>query len=182
MHASVCDYLADVVQNAVEAGATRIELVMTTGSEKLEVRVSDNGKGMDAAQLARAGDPFYSEPGKHSRRRVGLGLPLVHQAAAATGGEVEMTSQPGHGTAIRFSFDPRHVDMPPLGDLPTTLVGLMTFPGDYDLAIQRRTPAGDYGATRHELIEALGNLCEAGNIQLARQFIASQEASLKEST
>jgi hypothetical protein len=58
----------------------------------------------------------------------------------------------------------------------------MTFPGDYDLIARRTTPAGNYQITRHELLEALGNLEEAGNIQLARQFVESQEESLKEST
>lgn len=182
MHASVCDYVADLTQNALEAGATRIELDVITGHEKLEVTVSDNGKGMNAVQLERARDPFYSEPGKHDRRRVGLGLPLLYQAAAATGGGVEMRSQPGHGTTIRFWFDRRHLDLPPLGSLATTLIGLMTFPGDYDLIVQRTTLSGNYRTTRHELIEALGNLAEAGNIQLARQYMESQEESLKEST
>jgi len=153
-----------------------------TGKGKLDVCVSDNGKGMDAARLRQARDPFFSEPGKHARRRVGLGLPLLYQAAEAAGGGVDLAASPGRGTTVRFHFDPSHIDAPPLGNLADTLAGLMAFPGDYDLIVRRMDAGGAFQITRHELIEALGNLSEAGNIQLARRYIASQEASLKEHT
>ena len=87
MHASVCDIITDLVQNAVEAGAKRVELDVATGPERVSVRVSDNGKGMDAATLKRVSDPFFTEAGKHDHRRVGLGIPLLLQTAEASGGE-----------------------------------------------------------------------------------------------
>ncbi len=179
MHAVLVDYVADVVQNAVEAGATRIALDFCTGPDEVSVTVEDNGKGMDAAQVQRARDPFYSETGKHSRRRVGLGLPLLVQAAEATGGTVTVASQPGRGTTVRFTFGARHVDAPPTGDLPGCLLGLMTFPGDYELAVRRRTPADEYRVARSELSEALGELTSVASLTLARDYLRSLESELK---
>ncbi len=178
MHASVCDTIADLVQNAIEAGASRIELDVYTGPDRIEVRVGDNGKGMDAEQLARAVEPFYSEAGKHDHRRVGLGLPLLYQTAEAVNGSVDLRSAPGAGTTVRFTFDARHLDTPPLGDLAATVLGLMTFRGSYDLVLTRRTAADGYTVSRRELSDALGNLAESATLILARDYLRSQESSL----
>ncbi len=180
MHASICDILSDLVQNAVEAGASRVELTVATDPERITVRVTDNGKGMDAAKLARAVDPFFSETGKHDQRRVGLGLPLLYQTAEATNGDVDIQSAPGEGTTVRFSLDAKHVDTPPFGDLPATLTGLMAFGGDYDLVVTRRTVSDSYTVSRRELIDALGDLTEAANLSLAKDFLRSQEENLRD--
>ena len=178
MHASVCDTIADLVQNAVEAGASRVELDVYTGPDTVKVRVADNGKGMDQATLAKAVDPFYSEAGKHDHRRVGLGLPLLYQTAEAVNGTVDIQSAPGKGTTVGFVFDARHLDTPPLGDLPGTVLGLMAFSGAYELILNRSTPSDSYTLLRSELIETLGNLEEASNLILARDFLKAQEAEL----
>lgn len=178
MHATICDYLADLVQNAIEAGAACIDVELAENNEQLMIGVTDNGKGMDAATQARIWDPFYSEPGKHDRRRVGLGLPLLRQAVEATGGTLVLDSAPGRGTALRFSFPARHVDRPPLGDLPGTLLGLMAHDGDYELTLARSCMNRAYAIRRSELVGALGDLREVGNLVLAREFLRGQEADL----
>ena len=178
MHATVCDYIADLVHNAVEAGATRVTLEVETQVEQVAVRVADNGCGMDAAQVRRAENPFFSAPGKHDRRRVGLGLPLLRQATEATHGDMEVRSAPGQGTTVSFCFDTQHVDTPPLGDLAGTLLTLMALPGSYDLAVHRRAPVGDYAIARHELTETLGDLENAVNLARARQDLTALEREL----
>jgi hypothetical protein len=166
------------VQNAFEAGASRVDLDVHTGPDTVSVRVADNGKGMDQATLAKAVDPFYSEPGKHDHRRVGLGLPLLYQTAEGVNGKVDIQSAPGQGTTVGFVFDARHLDTPPLGDLPSTVLGLMTFSGTCDLALTRSTPSDRYAFSRSELVDTLGNLEEASNLILARDFLKAQEAEL----
>lgn len=178
MHATVCDTLADLVQNSIEAGASRIELDVYTGPDAIRARVADNGKGMDRETLRKAKDPFYSESGKHSRRRVGLGLPLLYQTAEAVNGKADVQSAPGKGTTVVFEFDANHIDTPPLGDLPATLLGLMTFEGAYDLILKRKTPKDGYKVSRGELADALGNLTESANLALAGAFLRSQEQGL----
>lgn len=178
MHASVCDTITDLVQNSIEAGASQVELDVYTGPDTITVKVADNGKGMDAATLAKVVDPFFSEAGKHDHRRVGLGIPLLRQPADAVNGKVDIQSEPGKGTTIEFSFDAHHLDTPPLGDLPATVLGLMTFNGTYDLIVRRTTPVDGYSVTRNELTEALGNIEESANLVLARDFLRSQEQNL----
>lgn len=178
MHASVCDTIADLVQNAIEAGASQVELDVYTGPDTIRVRVADNGKGMDKATLAKVADPFYSEAGKHDHRRVGLGIPLLLQTAEAVNGRVDIQSEPGKGTTVGFTFDARHLDTPPLGNLAETVLGLMAFPGAYDLILKRETPSDSYTVSRRALAEALGNLEESGNLLLARDFLRAQELDL----
>jgi len=178
VHASVCDYLTDLVQNSIEAGASLIQLDIYTGPEAVRVSVSDNGKGMDEATLSKAVDPFYSEAGKHDHRRVGMGLPLLYQTAEAVNGTVEIQSTPGEGTTVKFTFDATHLDTPPLGDLAGTITGLMTFPGEYNIELTRRTPRDSYMISRVELTEVLGNLEESTNIALAKSFLQDQEKNL----
>jgi hypothetical protein len=180
MHATVCDYIADVVQNAVEAGATRIDLEIGTGPDRVMVQVSDNGKGMDEERLRQARDPFFSEAGKHDQRRVGLGLPLLCQAVEALDGAIDLQSAPGRGTTVAFRFDAHHVDAPPTGDLPGTLCCLLALPGEHDLAVRRHTPAGGYTVERGELLAALGDLDEALNLALARQYLTALEREVTE--
>lgn len=178
MHATLCDYLADIVQNAIEAGASVINMDVAENGGQVMVKVTDNGKGMDANARARIWDPFYSEAGKHARRRVGLGLPLLRQAVEATGGGLALDSVPGVGTTVRFTLPARHLDTPPLGDFPGTLLGLMTHDGDYDLRLRRTRDGRSYAVSRAELMEALGDLRRAENLVLARDFLRGQEADL----
>jgi hypothetical protein len=178
VHASVCDTLSDLVQNSIEAGASRVELDVYTGADRIEVCVADDGKGMDEATLARAVEPFYSEAGKHDHRRVGLGLPLLYQTAEAVNGSVDIRSAPGRGTTVRFTLDATHLDTPPLGDLAATVLALMAFEGTYDLVLRRKTRTDGYAVSRRELIETLGDLAEASNLVLAKEFLKSQEACL----
>lgn len=178
MHATVCDYIAEVVHNAIEANATHVALTVTTKPGELGIVVRDNGKGMTAAQLERAKSPFYTEPGKHDKRKVGLGLSFLLQATQAADGYTDVRSEPGKGTEVRFGFDPAHLDTPPMGDFPRTMTALMSFPGDHDLALHRAAEHGAYDVSRSELLDALGNLDEAGNLGLATQFFQSQEEQL----
>ena len=83
MHATLADMIADTAQNSIEAGATNVEVSVTEAEGRILVDIRDNGKGMDEATLKRVFDPFYTEPGKHDKRKVGLGLPLLKQICEA---------------------------------------------------------------------------------------------------
>lgn len=178
MHATLCDIVTDLVQNSIEAGASQIRVELSTHPDEIAVCIADNGKGMDAATQERVFDPFFSEAGKHDHRRVGLGLPLLRQTAEAAGGQVEIQSEPGKGTTVRFQVRAKHWDTPPLGDLVMTVLGLMSFRQVYNLTFERKTQQDSYQVSRSELIEALGNLEEAGTLILAKEFLTSQEEAL----
>ena len=79
MHASIADVIADTAQNSIEAGAKNVTVSLVEDGEYVSVSIADNGKGMDEGVLGRVFDPFFTEAGKHDRRKVGLGLPILKQ-------------------------------------------------------------------------------------------------------
>ena len=178
MHASIADILADTAQNAIEAGAANIRVELTEDGKMIRVTIRDDGKGMDEAMQRRAFDPFYTEPGKHDRRKVGLGLPILKQVAEATDGEVSLVSAPGKGTTLSYSFAAGNVDLPPMGDLPGMALGLFNYPGRFELTFAHAKGAKRYEISRSELKEAVGSLEDVEGLALARAFLRSQEEEL----
>jgi signal transduction histidine kinase/ActR/RegA family two-component response regulator len=73
---------------------------------RLVFKVSDSGVGMSADQLARLFQPFAQVDHSAERRAGGTGLGLVisQKLAAALGGIIEISSQPGQGTVATFSL------------------------------------------------------------------------------
>lgn len=178
MHATLADVIADTAQNSIEAGASEVHVSLTEGGGRISVDIRDNGKGMDEAVLKRVFDPFYTESGKHDKRKVGLGLPLLKQICEACGGEVFLESEKGRGTHLSYFFDAGNIDLPPMGDLAGTIVTLFNYPGSFELVFTHRKGANDYSISRNELAEAVGGLETLDGINLAREFITSQENSI----
>ncbi|HOZ71933.1 MAG TPA: HAMP domain-containing sensor histidine kinase [Spirochaetales bacterium] len=178
MHFAVCDFLLDLVQNSVEAGAANVGIDVVESGGSIEATVEDDGKGMDERELERAKDPFYTDGTKHARRKVGLGLPFLIQATEQAGGDFRISSRKGSGTRVSFGFPVDGVDTPPLGDLPGLFLSAMCFDGDYELVIRRRAPARgvDYEIRRSEILEAAGPLDDASALVAVREFLASHEA------
>ncbi len=178
MHATLADVIADTAQNSIEAGASRVDVSLVEDGGRISVEIRDNGKGMDEATVKRAFDPFYTEPGKHDKRKVGLGLPILKQICEACGGGVSLESEKGVGTRLSYNFDATNIDLPPMGDLAETLVTLFNYPGDFELAFTHRKGEGEYSISRSELADAVGGLESIEGISLAREFMHSQEESL----
>jgi hypothetical protein len=179
MHATISDVIADTVQNSIEAGASRICLLINELDGMIRVKISDNGKGMDEPTLARAFDPFFTESGKHDARKVGLGLPLLKQICEDCGGSLSLRSAPGAGTDLEYSFTASNIDLPPWGDLARTVVMLMNYPGDFELVFKHRIGAEEYEIAKSELVDAVGGLETVDALKLAIEFLSSQEEALK---
>ena len=178
MHATLADVIADTAQNSIEAGASRVEVSVAEVDGRIAVDISDNGKGMDEATVKRAFDPFYTEPGKHDKRKVGLGLPILKQICEACGGGVELKSEKGVGTRLSYYFDASNIDLPPMGDLAEALVTLFNYPGDFEFVFTHRKGAEEYSISRSELADAVGGLETVEGIGLAKEFLHSQEDAL----
>jgi len=125
-------HILDVVENCLAASATRVEIAIIEDTERdlLSLEIRDNGRGMDAETCRKALDPFYTT---RTTRRVGLGLPLLAQAAREGGGHFELESEPGRGTTVRAVFQRSHPDRKPLGDVAATLETILTGRPELDL-------------------------------------------------
>lgn len=183
MHYSLCDMFSDLTQNAVEAGASDITVKMEQLGREIFFSVSDNGKGMSPEQQKRATDPFYTDGIKHPGRKVGLGIPFLVQTAEATGGTWNIRSDNGveHGTTVECRLDLTNLDTPPVGDVTGFFRQILTFDGNYELTIERKTPTASYTVRRSELLDALGlsgegSFTDAASLALLGQYLESQEA------
>ena len=117
-------HILDVLENALEAGASEVKLEICEDlhTDRLEIAVRDNGRGMDAETARRALDPFFTT---RTTRHVGLGLPLFAAAARRCEGDLSLESTPGRGTAVTASFRHSHLDRAPLGDVTGTLLAFL---------------------------------------------------------
>lgn len=117
-------HILDIAENSISAGASRIEILVNqdTLNDELWITVRDNGKGMDKELLAKVMDPFVTS---RTTRKVGLGIPLLKQAAEACNGGLTIESQPGLGTELTVKFQDSHIDRMPLGSLADTFLSLL---------------------------------------------------------
>jgi len=70
------------------------------------VVVSDNGVGVEAADLTRIFDPYFTT----KRGGTGLGLPIAKNIVEGLGGSISAASAPGRGTEIRVEL-PHHAQV-----------------------------------------------------------------------
>ncbi len=117
-------HILDLAENSLNAGATlvTIEIVEDEAADRLTIRVSDNGRGMDAETVRRVIDPFFTT---RNMRRVGLGIPFLKQATELCNGSLTIDSAVGTGTTITANFQHSHINRMPLGDLPNTILSLI---------------------------------------------------------
>lgn len=120
-------HILDIVQNSIQAKATRIEIEVdeVITNNLLKISITDNGVGMEQAVIERVLDPFFTTKNK----KTGLGIPLIKQHAELSGGNLEITSEVGIGTRLTASFEHRHFDRQPMGNIVQTIIGLLrSFP------------------------------------------------------
>lgn len=94
--AQMVQVLINLLQNAVEActdgGEIRVTSRLADGG--VQIVVSDNGVGIDPADVERAFEPLYST----KPAGVGLGLSLSRHLAQANGADLRLAPRPGGGT------------------------------------------------------------------------------------
>jgi two-component system, NtrC family, sensor kinase len=102
----------NLITNALQArhGDTgHIRIVAHRAGEHIEIRVSDDGSGIAAADLPRIFEPFFTL----SRDGTGLGLSIVRRTIDQHHGAVDVESQPGAGTTFILSMPVRQPQLEP---------------------------------------------------------------------
>jgi len=150
--------ILDIVENSVKAGATLTEILLTEQAGVLTLTVKDDGCGMTEETVKRVTDPFYTT---RTTRAVGLGLPLLKLEAQQTGGDVTVTSRDKetypetHGTEVTAVFHTDHIDCPPLGDIPATVMTLVQGHPDTDFLFVHTKGENEVRLDTRELREIL---------------------------
>jgi signal transduction histidine kinase len=101
--------LLNLVGNALAAteGGGRIRISAEPSSDGAVLTVEDEGRGIEAEDLPRVFDPFFTRTDGGS----GLGLSIVHGIVERHRGRIALDSRPGRGTRVR-------VELPGAGERP----------------------------------------------------------------
>ena len=147
--------ILDIAKNSVKAGAAHIGISIVEEGALRTLTIRDDGSGIPEEMLRTVMDPFTTT---RTTRRVGMGLPLLKDAAEQTGGRVEILSRQGeaHGTVVTATFFTDHIDCVPMGDLATTMVTLIQGSPDVDFVLTYRTAAGEKSLDTAVMREILG--------------------------
>jgi DNA mismatch repair ATPase MutL len=153
--------ILDIVQNSIRAKATEISITITESesSDLYRISVTDNGTGISDEIIDNVTDPFVTT---RTKRRMGLGLPLLKYHAEMTGGSLEIESEQGKGTKVSASFSNHHIDRQPLGDIVGVLIISIAANPGIEFRYNHSTDKGEYDFSSAETKEYLEitSLCE----------------------
>ena len=100
--------LRNLIENAVKFNTSKapsIELGwVDKGNDTIEVRVRDNGIGIDGHQTKRIFEAFHRLHHRDDFEGSGVGLYIAGKAAEKLGGIITVDSLPGSGSTFYFSF------------------------------------------------------------------------------
>ncbi len=113
----VVDHLiSNAVKYAPEGGRVSVELNLN--DDKYELKVEDEGIGMDEGQLVHVFDRFYrADSSDTAVQGVGLGMSIVRNIVLAHHGDIQIESKLGRGTRVMVSLP----KSPPEGQLESPL-------------------------------------------------------------
>lgn len=104
----IVQVLLHLLMNAAESlegtgrAHPRIDVATRCNGPWAELRVQDNGRGMDERTLARAFEPLFTT--KPAGKGNGLGLDACRRIVERSGGEILLTSRSGEGTSVLCRF------------------------------------------------------------------------------
>jgi len=150
-------HVLDIAENSTRAEAKYVFITLREEleSDRLILEIRDDGAGMTEEALARALDPFYTTK---KVRRVGLGLPMLAEAAHKTGGGLVLESKPGEGTRVLVTFGLSHIDRQPLGDIAGTLVTLIAGHPETELIYRHQRNGRTFLLDTREIRQEVGDI------------------------
>ena len=93
--------IRNLLENAARLGGPEVQIQVARQGPQFELRVSDRGPGVPAAERERIFEPFYRLAGASERDGgAGLGLALVRQIAQRHGGAVRCEEAAGGGACF----------------------------------------------------------------------------------
>jgi PAS domain S-box-containing protein len=163
-------------RDAMPTGGTitvSTELTPTDEQERSAVRiiVADTGEGMTPEVLAQAFEPYFTT--KPEGKGTGLGLATVYGAVTAAGGQIEVDSTPGAGTAVSILLPvttEEPLDVPGAQEVPAPTARRVLVVEDQtqvrDLVTSALTRMGYHVLAAADGEEALAVMCTEVDVDL----------------
>ena len=148
-------HILDIAENSAAAGAgsVLIEVRESLEHDRLLIRVSDDGRGIDAS--LKEANAFYTSKCDKS---YGLGIPLLKQAAEQCDGSFRIGPRPEGGTEVVAEFRLGHMDRMPLGDIGSTAAAFVGGHPEVDLEVVMELEGDEYRFSTRELRKELEGL------------------------
>lgn len=118
-------HILDIVQNSVRGRAKEIRITVNENEQDniFEFTIEDNGTGIPEDIFKSIKNPFTTS---RTMRRVGLGIPLLNDTCKFCNGSLNIETKEGVGTKVHAIMEYNHIDRPPLGDMVSTITGIVT--------------------------------------------------------
>ena len=170
-------HILDLVENSIRAGASIVAIAITedTRGDRLDISVEDNGKGLEVGP-ERVVDPFYTTKGGKS---TGFGLSLFRTAVEQSGGGLTITASSLGGLAVCATMQLSHIDRAPVGNLTSTVSGIICANPHLDLRCRYRVNGREYNLRSLDMIE---HACSQGGAgpALSRSVSEQMKKGLRE--
>ncbi|WP_058300802.1 sensor histidine kinase [Gorillibacterium timonense] len=90
--------IVNIVKNSIEAFREEghVDITAYTSGDDVVLSIKDNGEGMEGSEIARLGEPYFSNKTKGT----GLGLMVTFRIIEAMKGTLQFKSQKGKGTEV----------------------------------------------------------------------------------
>lgn len=146
--------ILDIVQNSIRANADKISIGIkeSVPDNIYQIEVIDNGSGIPEEILGKVTDPFITT---RTKRRMGLGLPLLLYHAELTDGGLEINSGNNGETTIKASFSNNHIDRQPMGDIVGVIIILIAANPKINFIYRHGTDKGNFRFSTLETKEYL---------------------------
>jgi two-component system nitrogen regulation sensor histidine kinase NtrY len=95
--------LANLVENALQAGASRVFLTVEARGDRAAIVVADDGPGIASDLGERAFDPYVTT----REHGTGLGLAIVKKIVLEHGGAIALDGRPGGGARFTITVPRR---------------------------------------------------------------------------
>lgn len=171
-------HILDIAENSIRANASKMELTQNIlPNGEIQFQLIDNGKGISPEMLRNITDPFTTS---RTTRKVGMGLALLKQNCEISGGTLQISSELGLGTDLKFSFCTSHIDCLPMGDMPGVLSILITSNPDVEFIYKLMVGEKSFSIRTSEIKEQLDGLPLAipEVVKFIKEYIAENYSSL----
>ncbi|AOS44845.1 Sporulation kinase A [Lacunisphaera limnophila] len=95
--------LQNLVKNALEAGASQVNVAVTRADGRVVLTIADNGTGLPPEIM----ESILKKPVESTKAHgTGLGMTICRHIVAAHRGEIRVAARPGGGTVFTLTFPP----------------------------------------------------------------------------